>query len=220
MNKIAIAIALSLGMLATGCNVMKRMSGQVVGSGNIKTEKREVVAFTGVSSSGAFNVNIVCQKDRSVSIEGDDNLLPLITTEVKDGTLYIDSEKGFSTKKPIVIHITTPDINELKSSGAGEFTVSNLKNDDMRFDTSGAATIKASGETKTLKIKMSGAGSVEAGNLKARDVNIKMSGAGSADVYASNQLDADISGAGSVTYSGDPATVNKQVSGIGSIAKK
>ena len=67
---------------------------------------------------------------------------------------------------------------------------------------------------------MSGAGNVSAGDLKAKDVDVTMSGAGNANVYASNKLDATISGAGSVTYAGDPPTVNKNVSGIGSIAKK
>jgi hypothetical protein len=221
MTKIAIGIVLAVGLFLTGgCNVMKHLGGQVSGSGNIRSEKRDLPAFTAVDSSGAFNVDIVCQKDRGVTVEGDDNLLPLITTEVKNGTLYLDSSKGYSSKKPIMVHISVPDINALTSSGAGEFTVKNLKNDAMKFDTSGAATINVAGETKTLKIKMSGAGSVQAGDLKAVDVDVTMSGAGSADVYASSKLDANISGAGSVTYAGDPPTVNKNVSGIGSIAKK
>jgi hypothetical protein len=33
-------------------------------------------------------------------------------------------------------------------------------------------------------------------------------------------LDVSVSGVGSVTYSGDPKTVNKSVSGIGSVNKK
>lgn len=220
MKKIGIGILLIASLaFASGCKVFKGMTGQEVGSGNRKTEKRDVAAFTSISSSGAFNVEVVCQKERSLSLEGDDNILPLVTTEVKGATLYLDSKKGYSTKKPIVVRITIPDLDELNSSGAGEFTVTNIKNESVRFKTSGAATITASGETKTLKIDMSGAGSIATANLKADDVNVTMSGAGSADVFAAKKLDASISGAGSITYSGDPV-VTKNVSGIGSIEKK
>jgi hypothetical protein len=220
MTKIGIALILTIGLLFTGgCSVFRHLGGQVAGSGNRKTEKRDVTAFTSISASGAFNVEVVCQKERSVTLEGDDNILPLVTTEVKGTTLYLDSKKGYSTKKPIVVRITVPDLDELSSSGAGEFNVSNIKNDSMRFKTSGAATINASGETKSLRIEMSGAGSVATADLKANDVDVTMSGAGSADVYAATKLDANISGAGSITYSGDPV-VTKNVSGIGSIEKK
>lgn len=41
---------------------------------------------------------------------------------------------------------------------------------------------------------------------------------GSADVFASKTLNAQISGAGSISYKGT-ATVTKQISGMGSIKK-
>jgi hypothetical protein len=220
MKNLAIGVLLSFALVVSGCSVMKRMGGEVVGSGNMKTEKREVPAFTSVATSGAFTVDVVCQKERSLSLEGDDNILPLVSTEVKGGTLYIDSQKSYSSKKPVVVRISVPDITGLTSSGAGEFTIANIKNEVLHIDISGAATVKATGETKNLTIKMSGAGSIQTSDLKATDVEVTMSGAGNADVYASNKLNADISGAGSVTYAGDPPTVNKNISGIGSIAKK
>jgi hypothetical protein len=45
-----------------------------------------------------------------------------------------------------------------------------------------------------------------------------VSGAASVDVYADEQLDVSVSGAGSVSYSGNPKTINKHVSGIGSVS--
>jgi len=49
---------------------------------------------------------------------------------------------------------------------------------------------------------------------------IRVTGAGSVDVYATQQLDAIVSGVGQITYAGDPPVVNKNVSGIGTINKK
>ena len=45
-------------------------------------------------------------------------------------------------------------------------------------------------------------------------------GAGSISVYASERLDASVSGIGSIDYSGNPATVNRSVSGLGKISQK
>jgi hypothetical protein len=199
---------------------MKGFGDQVVGSGVIKTEKRTVPAFTAVDASGAFEIDIVCQKETSLELEGDDNLLPLVKTEVRGGTLYLKPEKSFSVKKALRVRIAAPNIESLSSSGASSFNVSDVKNEKLKIDTSGASNINLSGETKTLDMDMSGASKVNTEDLHAARVTISMSGAGKANVYASEELNAKVSGAGSVTYSGDPKVVHPEVSGVGSVSKK
>ena len=58
-----------------------KLSGKATGSGVMKVEKRSVPAFTSVSISGAYDVLIVAQKEQSLEIEGDDNLLVKATRE-------------------------------------------------------------------------------------------------------------------------------------------
>lgn len=194
--------------------------GNVTGSGTMKLEKRDVPAFSAVNISGAFDVEIVVQKEQSLEIEGDDNLLPLIKTEVKNGVLSINNEKSFSTKKALRVRISVPDLDAISTSGASEFTVTNVKSDEFNIEASGAGSIEISGETKTLEVGMSGAVNLDAKDLKAQKVNITSSGAASADVYASEELRASVSGAGNVDYYGDPKTVSEDASGAGSISKK
>jgi hypothetical protein len=194
--------------------------GNVTGSGTMKVEKRDVPAFSALNISGAFDVEIVVQKEQSLEIEGDDNLLPLIKTEVKNGVLSINNEKSFSTKKALRVRISVPDLDALSTSGASEFTVTNVKNDEFNIEASGAGSIQISGETKALEVGMSGAVSLDAKDLHAQKVSITTSGASSADVYASEELRASVSGAGNVDYYGDPKTVSEDASGAGSISKK
>jgi hypothetical protein len=54
--------------------------------------------------------------------------------------------------------------------------------------------------------------------LATQDVEISVTGAGKADVYATNLLRAAITGAGKVSYSGHPKSVQKQIAGAGSIS--
>ena len=60
----------------------------------------------------------------------------------------------------------------------------------------------------------------KARGLQARIVEISITGAGSAVVNASNTLRVAITGAGDVTYFGNPKTVERHISGAGSIRHK
>ena len=47
-----------------------------------------------------------------------------------------------------------------------------------------------------------------------------MSGSGIASVYASDVLDIQMSGSGTLTYTGDPKQLTQQISGSGKLIKK
>ncbi len=217
MKKTTLFLSLVLlALVVGGCQHF----GNVTGSGKMKLEKRDVPAFTAVDVSGAYDVEIVVQKEQSLEIEGDDNLLPLIRTEVKNGVLSINNEKSFSTKHTLRVRISVPNFDAISTSGASEFNVTNVKSDEFNIEASGAGHIQISGETKALEVGMSGAVGLDAKDLKAQKVNVKTSGASSADVYASEELRASVSGAGNIDYYGDPKTVSEDASGAGSISKK
>jgi len=209
--------AFTIVFAAQGCRYIGK---GVRGSGNRKTEKRELAAFKSVEASGAFEVNIVCQQSQSFEIEGDDNLLPLIKTDVNDGGLRIHSDSQYSASRPIAIRISVPDLEKFTSAGAGDIHVSGVKNDQLILSNTGAANIEASGQTKFVDIGTSGAGNIDTSKLLTERAKVSVSGAANVDVYASQQLDVSVSGIGSVTYSGNPPVVNKSVSGIGSVSKK
>lgn len=216
-----IAIFLSVMVLAlSGCGRFGFVSG-TAGSGKTKVEKRTVPAFSAVNLSGAYEVEIVAQKEQSVEIEGDDNLLSLVKTEVNgSGVLSVYNEKSFSTKNAIRVRISVPQLDAISSSGASDIVATGVKADEFNIDTSGAGNVKVAGETKTLGIEMSGAGEVDAKDLRAENVSVNSSGAANADVYASADLRVSASGAGSINYYGDPKNVSEDVSGAASISKK
>jgi putative autotransporter adhesin-like protein len=213
MKRIAI-VAASFLLVLCGCHF-----GGVRGSGVRKTEKRDLPSFTAIETTGAFEVQVTCQKPASFEIEGDDNILPLIQTEVRNGVLRVSSTKGYRTSGPISLRISVPDLMSVSSTGAGKFTVSNLKNENFEIRSTGAASVIADGQSNSLKISSTGAGKIDSHDLLASKVEVTVTGAASVDVYASDQLDVTVSGAGRVTYSGD-AKVNKRVSGAGQVNKK
>ena len=211
-----IGLLIILVSLVSGCH---RLHDEIPGSGNVQKQKREVGAFNSISTEGAFDLEIVCQKPQSVEIEGDDNILPLITTEVSNNVLHIRSLRGYSASRPITLKISTPDLEGISASGAGNIQISGIKTEKFVIDANGAPTIKASGETRSLNVDANGAAKIDTHKLHAARVVVESKGVSKVEVYAAEQLDVNIFGPSHVVYEGN-AEVNKNVNGPGSVEKK
>ena len=214
MKKLGLLIVLiALGPACHG------MHHGVLGSGKLLKETRNVGSFNSISTEGAFHIEVVCQKPPEVEISGDDNILPLVTTEVSSNVLHIKTLRDYSTSEPITLRIFAPDLVGIHSNGAGTIDVSGLKNEQFEISVNGAPAISASGETKTLKIDANGAGNIDTHKLRAARVEVESKGVSGVEVYATEQLDVTVSGPSHVIYRGNPV-VHQTVHGPGSVEKK
>jgi hypothetical protein len=203
-----------------GCLYTSRMEVSVSGSGNLKIETRQMGDFNAVEVTGAYDVTIVSGTKGDVQIISDDNILPLITTEVKDGRLVVTSNEKFSTSKSPHISIVAANIQEVSGTGASNFDISGIGNGSLKLNGMGASRFKCAGETTRLTIDVSGASYVNARELHAKDAIVKTNGASSVSLFATETLDANVNGVGSVNYYGHPKLVNKEVHGMGSLNAK
>jgi hypothetical protein len=217
--KIATLPGICLVILLAGCNLI-HTTPKIKGSGVPKTDKRPVPSFTSIEVKCHGTVQVRLQEAKSLEISGDDNIVPLITTEVRNDTLFIQSTKEYDPHDKLQIVVTAPNLQRFAFGGAGEVELSNIKNDRLEIVMSGAGSLRASGETKDADITLSGAGSVEAKDLHAVNAKVNSTGVGSIDIYATDRLDARTSGIGEINYYGKPKTVNRQAGGIGSINEK
>jgi hypothetical protein len=217
MRKATLLVILAVLVGAfSACHIGKGIQG----SGNRKSEKRDLPAFKAIDTTGAYEVEVMCQKAASFEIEADDNILPLIKTEVRDGVLYVSNQQRYNSAKAVALRISLPELISVSSRGAGEITVQDANGDNLKIESTGAASIKASGKVKSATISSTGAGDIDASRLQAEKARVTVTGAASVNVDVTEQLDVSVSGVGSVSYSGNPKTVNKSVSGIGSVNKK
>ena len=212
-----LVLMLLLVSLALGCS--RGLLNQVRGSGNRQREERQVASFTSIDTNGAFDITVVSQKQLALEIEGDDNVLPMIATDVSGNVLHIRNRSSYSVSQPIKITISVPNLEAVTSNGAGRFRITDMKNDRFELDINGAPAIEASGETKFLKIKANGAGNIDTHRLRATRADVDSNGVSQIDLYAREQLDVVVSGPSNVTYEGDPV-VNKTINGPGTIQKK
>jgi hypothetical protein len=213
----SLSIALVVGL--AGCNLIST-TDRVKGSGIMKTEKRSLAPFDSLEVSCNGSIQAHTQGQEGLEISGDDNIIPLITTEVNNGILYIRSSKEYNSRDKLVILVSAPDLKKFVFSGAGKANLSNVKNDRVEIALTGAGSLTASGETKEADITLSGAGSVDTKNLHAVNAKVNSTGIGSIEIYVTGQLDAKTSGIGEINYYGSPKIVNRQAGGIGKINER
>jgi len=215
-RKIVVLLLLACGLAPAGCKLHRGIAG----SGVRKTEKRDLKSFNAIDTTGAYEIDVTCQKPASFEIEADDNILPLIKTEVRDGILFVSNDQPYHSSKPVTLRMTLPELNSVSSHGAGQINIADANSSDLKIESTGAASVVAAGAAKSVTISSSGAGKIDTSNLRAEKARVDVNGAASVDVYASEQLDVNVSGVGHVSYSGNPKVVNKHVSGIGSVGPK
>lgn len=208
-----------------GRAVSNLFTPRVVGSGNIVQQTREFAAFHTVRVDAPFGVDIDCIESGhpSVAIQADDNLVPLISTTLKDGVLTISLDNEVSTQgfksKNLKVTVNAPFAERIELLGAGSIDITHIYRPTMGLYMSGVGNITASGSTQDLTIDAHGVGSIEAKHFRAQNASVSSHGIGSTNVYASSKLDINIGGIGSLVYYGNPQIVNKQAGGIGSVSK-
>src|SRR5262249_44881752 len=217
-----IGIAPAVGLIALG----GWFNNAVQGSGNVKEEVRNVGEFSGVQVGHGFTANIAVGPSTSVKISADDNLLPLIKTEVRNGDLVIETDRSssFQSSNPITISISTPKLERIAASGGAAVTadgttgprfsasvsgggsakVSGLKSDQVNVSASGGSRVELAGKAKSIKAQLSGGASLRANDVPTESVEVEGSGGSRAEVNASASLDASLSGGSRVTVNGDP----------------
>ena len=232
-------VCLLAAVLVSGCMVID-LNGcsakKVKGSGNVVSESRPVAEFDRIHLKGAGKVFLTRGETPSIEIKTDDNILPVIKTEVTDRKLVI-SHKNYNPRPTTLNYfITVNDLKGIAVSGSADITSDsklvseNFSADisgsgDMRLelevgnldsDISGSGTMRFSGKTDSLAASITGAGNIRAFDMQAKNVSLKITGSGDCEVNASETLNVKITGSGDVKYKGSPQ-ISRKVTGSGKI---
>ena len=214
MKKFAFAPLIVVVLFLAGCDI-----GGIRGNGHIVTEQRTVADFAEIEAEGYFEVEWHSGPP-SCQITVDENLLPHIETTVRDNALRLHTRDRIWNARRLKVVVTSTSLRGAKLTGASRFQANALAGPKFYVHSEGAAHIVIGGNVDELLADTEGATKLEAGNLHTKAAQISAEGASRADVFATDALRVSISGAGKVTYGGDPKTVEKHISGAGSISRK
>ena len=211
MTKIPIVLLAACVVLIVGCHLPG-----IRGNGQIKTEERAINAFANLDVGGAFEIEWQ-NGSTALRITTDENLLPYIENDVSDGTLHLRTREHLWATHGIKIVISTPTQTGGRIRGAVKLTVKQLSGPSFALESKGASEVTLDGSIDRLLVDMTGASQLVADRLQAKTAEISTTGAGDADVAVTDTLKVVITGAGKVTYSGNPPMIKKQITGAGSI---
>jgi len=216
MKKLALVVVVCLVALS-GCIYINNGRLNIKGSGVVIKETRDVASFDALALGGSYDIAIKFGDVQSVVLEGDDNILPLIKTDVSQGRLKINYIESYSTAQRVKLIITVVKLERLTLSGSARGVIQNINNEMFALKISGSDKLTLDGNTDQFRVNISGSGKIDAHALNAHDVALHLSGSGKMIVTALEKLDVKVSGSGDVVFYGHPAAVTQSVSGSGAI---
>lgn len=230
-----IVLLFSLGILALACNSISNMAG-ITPQGPSVTENRETGSFTKLDAHTSFLVKLVQSNKDAVKIEGPENIVPIIETQVKNSELYIGIKSGYNLKtgKGITVTVYFTKLENIHLSGSGDI-VSNdvITNDcgislngsgdvtipvkanrvDIRLQGSGDITV--TGSANNLECSLTGSGDIHADKLTSTNADVIVTGSGDVSTTSTASIKGRITGSGNVSYGGNPAKKDLSVTGSG-----
>jgi hypothetical protein len=203
-------------------------SGEPVkGNGNIKRQARQVGHFDGLAMSLPGKVEVRSGTGaEGLTVEADDNLLPLIETVVEDGTLKIrNKDKVNIQPRNLTIVVQARALDRLALAGSGSIAADRVQGARIRLDVGGSGTIrvgKAEGEAigvnlggngnlkvdeggaRSLSASVAGSGKIEMARVRVDKASVTVAGSGDATLWVRDSLSLTVAGSGDVSYYGDP----------------
>lgn len=205
-------------LLVGGCS---SLPGGAAGSGTSKTETRSVTGFTSIELASSGDVQVKQTGTESLTVTAEDNLLPLLTSEVVDKVLKlgVKDNANLDAKQPITYQVTVRDLTGLDVAGTGSQTATDVKATTLRVRLAGSGSVTTSGSADAQDIQIAGSGAYHGSALTSRTATVNSAGSGAAELAVSDRLDVNIIGSGNVTYTGSP-TVKQSMVGSGTLTKK
>ena len=103
---------------------------------------------------------------------------------------------------------------KLAITGSGDIEMKAINANDVSASISGSGDIKLSGKATKAGYTVTGSGDITADGLEAEAVKARTSGSGDITCFASQSIEADRVGSGSIGYKGNPANVNISKKGV------
>lgn len=177
-------------------------------------------------------------------VEGGSNLLPRITTEVRNGELHISSDLKCNWVRKLEhpkVRLTFPRLERITYRGVGDITaVTPIRGGTFRLEQrDGHGTVRLqlhvdtawiglhtgvgdaviSGTADQLSLYTLNFAHIDAGSLAAREVLVNNSGSGDIRCRASDALFVQVRSVGDVYYAGDPSILQAQLTGSGRLVR-
>ena len=217
------------------------------GTGKIVEEQRVISSdVTMIRTQNNIDIVITQSNEASLTIEGGENLLPYINTDVSGTEITISSDNKCSMLRdfsiPITAYLSLPNITKINYTGQGDITSTNTLNltsldiesrggtgsinlnvnveDFFLRQHSGPADFTFTGSVNNSYVYTLGSGWFYLNNFLTNNLHVSHNGTGDVVVNANKELIIELRYIGNVEYYGNPNLNVTEHTGTGEIIKK
>jgi hypothetical protein len=222
--------AVGLLLLTSSCGFFRDAGAQT-------TQQRTIEGVTAVRLLTSGDLSITVGESDSLTVTAGANQLTGLTSQVIDGTLILDNKAATIADSHISYALTVPPLASLELSGSGSangvgvltgeaqvsatgsgnISLSGLDLTSIVVDLSGSGNVQLAGTAPSQHVTVSGSGEYAGSGLTSQQAQVEVTGSGDAQVNVTDALTATVSGSGNITYTGNPAKVDRNSSGSGDI---
>ena len=202
---------------------------------------RDLPAFDKVLIKDKLDVILIEGNSFGVRLEGGQNLLTLVRTEVESGELIITNENTCnvvrSYKRRIKLFVTAPRFREITHRGVGDVSCKdvlhsdsliyrvlnsgnmylNVDNTHLTGSINGMGDITCCGKTNMHILNASGESHINCGQLQTQKSDFYLKICGPSFISVSQELRVVIRHSGNVYYNGNPTSVQQEITGSGKL---
>jgi len=220
---------LSLALSSTGCHGL-------AGNGQVISQSRSLSGFTHVENRTSLAVNVTQGAGFSVMVTTDSNLQSEVGTTVNGDTLYVDNPEEIDPTS-LDIEVTMPmiqgaalsgtgtlDVTSAQESGAVDVAVSSTgrltfagASPSMTAEVSSTGELILNGSATMLQASVSAPGHLDALALVAQNATLSLSSTGELDAQVEVTVSFDLSGSGTIRWTGPATVVSTSKTGSGEI---
>jgi len=202
------------------------------------SKEYSVSDFSEIYLKGGYKVYLSQGKQPALTVKTTgEEMFDILDVRNSGDELRLEMDHDYLSYRRIRLYITVTDLEQIKAEGGlsldsdGYLDLKDIKiqvqggaNVDLEMKArnvdvigEGGVLIDLSGVAESLSVRLSGAGHVDADELKTEDVDIRIEGVGTGSVYATKTLYTQINGVGKIWYKGEPV-VTKNIDGLGSVS--
>ena len=216
MKKLFFPLNVLIAIILSACNMTV-----LTGSGKIVSSNRPVSSFTRLVFDAPGDLTLTQNGKESLSIEGDDNLLEYIKSEVVNGELHIyvaPEAVMMEPSKTIRYSLNVKNLSQVTLNGSGKISAGIFKSDEFGLKLNGSGGIAfGSLNVKTLDFNLDGSGALGVQKLNAKSITLGTNGSGNTQIsdIRAEALQVNLNGSGEYDLQGKITRQNAQILGSG-----
>ena len=204
---LAAAFVLVASLAACGATPADPVEGGgIQGTGDVVQEVRELQPFTRVSVAAGFKVIVGEAAAQQVTLSAQQNILPAIETEVRDGQLIVTLAEPVNATQPMSLTLRMTLVESVALS-AGSVGYVEHTGGPLVVDVSAGADITAIGDTTDLRLNASSGSHAKLGELAAQSAEILVNDGSTVELTVTGALTGTADGGSTVILTAKPASV-------------